>query len=208
MSDAASANAPAPTGRRQQGVEETRQRIVDAARQLFGAEGFHGVGLEEVAERAGVGRKTIYYQFGSKLGLLEALVANVSERGGVSEFVGEALADDDVARAVRRFVAGSCSVWERDAPVCRALLTLAASDTDARTVIDRVNDERLQDLHRLAGRARRAGRLREGWTAVRAADALWLLTSFESYDLLRRAGKSPGEATNLLCDLALGLVHP
>lgn len=184
-------------------MDETRRRIIDSARALFADEGFHRVGLEHVAEHAGVGRKTIYFQFGSKLGLLEALVGDMSQRAGVSDFVDAAVADDDVTRGIRRFVSGSCALWEHDAGICRALLTLSASDADARHVIDQVGTERLADLRRLTTRARRLGRLSREWTPARAADALWLLTSFESYDLLRRAGKSSREATTLLSDMAL-----
>lgn len=195
-------------GRRQQQVEETRRRIVESARTLFGGEGFHAVGLEELAAHAGVGRKTIYFQFGSKLGLLEALVRDASSRAGVSEFVASALSDDSVDRGLKRFVRGSCSVWENDSALCRALITLAASDADARDLLDRLGADRLSDLRRLAARARRLGRLGRGWTPTRAADALWLVTSFETYDLLHRAGKSAREAAELLCDLAGSVLEP
>lgn len=193
---------PVASGKRQERVDETRRRIIASARALFGGEGFHRVGLEQVAAHAGVGRKTIYFQFGSKLGLLEALVGDMSRRAGVADFVESALTDDDLARGLRRFVSGSCSLWEEDAVLCRALLTLAVSDVDARNIIDRVGVERRADLLRLTSRARRLGRLRPGWTPTRAVDALWLLTSFESYDLMRRTGKSGREATSVLCDLA------
>lgn len=196
---------PSP-GKRQEQVEATRRRIIESAHALFGAEGFHRVGLEQVADHAGVGRKTIYFQFGSKLGLLEAIVADMSRRAGVREFVDSALGDDDVVRGLRRFVAGSCSLWESDAGMVRALLTLAASDADARQIIDRVGADRLDDLRRLTDRARRHGQLHDGWSPARAADSLWLLTSFESYELLRRAGKTSREATNLLVDLARGVI--
>lgn len=192
---------------RKEQVAGTRRRIIDSARQLFGNDGFHKVGLEQVADHAGVGRKTIYFQFGSKLGLLEALVGDMSRQAGVPDFVGAALTDDDVRRGLRRFVGGSCSLWEHEAGLCRALLTLAASDADARHIIDRVGAERLADLHRLTRRARRLGQLQQGWTPSRAAAALWLLTAFESYDLIRRTGKSSREATNLLCELALGVLN-
>ena len=59
----------------------TRLRIIDAARDLFGEEGFHGVGLEAVAKRAGLTRATVYYQLGSKLGLFDVVVDVMEERG-------------------------------------------------------------------------------------------------------------------------------
>jgi AcrR family transcriptional regulator len=208
MSDPAGAEALSLPGRRQQQVEETRRRVISSARALFGEEGFHGVGLEQVAEHAGVGRKTIYFQFGSKLGLLEALVRDASGRARVAEFVASALSDDDVTRGLRRFVRGSCSVWENDSQLCRALITLAASDAEARQLLDRLNSDRLSDLRRLTARVGRRGALGPGWSPKRAADALWLVTSFETYDLLRRTAKSPGEASELLCDLAVSVLEP
>ena len=207
MTDPACADSVAMRGRREQQVIQTRRRIIESARTLFGDGGFHGVGLEQVAENAGVGRKTIYFQFGSKLGLLEALVRDASDRAGVAEFVADALSDDDVARGLRRFFRGSCSVWEHDSALCRALITLAASDVEARDLLDRVGADRLSDLRRLSDRARRFGRLGRGWSPTRAADALWLVSSFESYDLIRRGGKSAREATELLCDLAVSVLN-
>lgn len=206
MKVGAAASRPYRMEKRQAKVDDTRRRIVDIAREMFGEGGFHTVALEDVAHRAGVGRKTIYYQFGSKLGLLQALVADLSERGGVSDFVGSALSEQDITQAVRRFVQGCCSFWEREYPVVRALATLAASDADARVVVDRVNRSRRRDLGLLTARARRVRALRPRWTAHSAADSLWLLTNFESYDLLRRAGKSAGQATRLLSDLARSLL--
>jgi AcrR family transcriptional regulator len=48
-----------------------RQRLLDAAMELFYAEGIHTVGIDRVIERAGVAKATLYSTFGSK----EALVA-------------------------------------------------------------------------------------------------------------------------------------
>lgn len=49
----------------------TRQRILDAARELFlGAPSFDHVSLEQIAERAGVAAKTVQRRFGSKDALL------------------------------------------------------------------------------------------------------------------------------------------
>lgn len=55
-----------------------REAILDATLALFRAYGLEGVGLEAVAAKAGVTRKTVYNHFGSKFALLEvALLKNV-----------------------------------------------------------------------------------------------------------------------------------
>ena len=54
--------------------EATRRRILDAAYQLFYQRGFSRVGVDEVAELAGVTKRTLYYHFESKDDLLAAVL--------------------------------------------------------------------------------------------------------------------------------------
>ena len=56
-------------------AEETRARIRAAALELFVARGFQGTTLKDVADRAGVGERTLYDSFGNKLGLLRHTIA-------------------------------------------------------------------------------------------------------------------------------------
>lgn len=65
------------------GVEETRARILTAARELFERNGTRGTTTREVAERAGVNEATLFRHFGSKRALLDAM----RERAcGIEEF--------------------------------------------------------------------------------------------------------------------------
>ncbi len=50
----------------------TRERIVSAASKLFYAEGIRAVGVDAVAEAAGVTKRTLYYHFKSKDDLIAA----------------------------------------------------------------------------------------------------------------------------------------
>jgi len=61
------------TQRGHAGVEETRARILDAARDLFERKGTRGTTTREVAERAGVNEATLFRHFGSKRALLDAM---------------------------------------------------------------------------------------------------------------------------------------
>ncbi|MDX3926495.1 MAG: TetR/AcrR family transcriptional regulator [Shinella sp.] len=50
----------------------TRERIVAAAAKLFYAEGIRSIGVDAVAEKAGVTKRTLYYHFASKDDLIAA----------------------------------------------------------------------------------------------------------------------------------------
>src|SRR4029078_8177484 len=51
-------------------------QILEAAERLFGAHGYEGTSVRDIAQEAGVNLAMISYYFGSKEGLLEALFAN------------------------------------------------------------------------------------------------------------------------------------
>jgi AcrR family transcriptional regulator len=50
----------------------TRERIIDAADELFYAQGLRAVSMDRIAEAAGVTKKTLYYHFRSKDDLMSA----------------------------------------------------------------------------------------------------------------------------------------
>ena len=52
--------------RRQRRTEETRRKLIDAARAVFAEKGLDTTRIEEITERADVGKGTFYYHFGSK----------------------------------------------------------------------------------------------------------------------------------------------
>jgi AcrR family transcriptional regulator len=53
---------------------DNRSTILDCALNLFANRGFDAVGVQEVAESAGITKPTLYHYFGSKTGLLEAIL--------------------------------------------------------------------------------------------------------------------------------------
>ncbi|MEV0846848.1 TetR/AcrR family transcriptional regulator [Streptomyces sp. NPDC049954] len=54
--------------------EATRQKLYEAAVTLIAEQGFSATTVDEIAERAGVAKGTVYYNFTSKAGLFEALL--------------------------------------------------------------------------------------------------------------------------------------
>lgn len=53
---------------------ENRERILQCAEELFYARGYDAAGVQEIADRAGISKPTLYYYFGSKRGLLQAIL--------------------------------------------------------------------------------------------------------------------------------------
>lgn len=60
-------------------MSDTRERILEAARNAFSEKGFDGVSVEEIAQRAGVRKALIYYYFPSKEILFEEIWNNALE---------------------------------------------------------------------------------------------------------------------------------
>ena len=48
---------------------DNRERILQCALELFYAKGYDAVGVQEIAQKAGITKPTLYYYFGSKYGL-------------------------------------------------------------------------------------------------------------------------------------------
>ncbi|MFF2123275.1 TetR/AcrR family transcriptional regulator [Kitasatospora sp. NPDC058184] len=160
-------------GQRQAEVDETRARIVAAARAHLAETG--GVSLDAVARRADVARATVYYQFGSKAGLLEAVCDALAEQGGMARLA-EAFTQADPWAAVDRFVEVMGGFWAVDRVCTRRLRALAALDEEVgRVIADR-------DARRREGAAVLAGRLPDA--PADAGRLLFVLTAFETYDAL------------------------
>lgn len=56
---------------------DTKSALLDTALQLFAAEGYENVGTQKIVEMAQVKKPTLYYHFGSKQGLLEAVLQRI-----------------------------------------------------------------------------------------------------------------------------------
>lgn len=193
--------------RRAEQAEETRKRILTAAQEVLAERGYSGASLEDVAERAAVTRKTVHERFGTKAGLLRAVVDDVVERQGIETWVREVLAEPDVDAAVRRYVELNMRVYEEEAPVSSALRIMADTDGDAAEVVAYGNRGRRRDLASLVDRLADEGRLRPGWSRRRAIEALWAATSFETFDFIRRrAGRSLAATVDIVHSLALAVV--
>jgi AcrR family transcriptional regulator len=170
-------------GKRAAAVADTRARIVEAARVVFAEDGFHRAPVGEVARRADVSRATVYYQFGSKLGLVEAVLDDIERQGGQDRVVAAAAIPDAVEATRRAFAEGS-RYWAAEPILVRKLIGLAAADPQTRQLVQERDRNRLALVTRLAKKLAEQRRLRPGCSVEEAVQTLWLLSSFEAFDQL------------------------
>jgi AcrR family transcriptional regulator len=173
---------PYDLGRRQADIDEGRRRILDAARALLAeSRSFTAFTVDAVAKRADVARATVYYQFSSKTGLLEALCDDLAASGQM-ERLADAFAAPDPARGLELLVAAFARFWDADRPAMRRLRALAALDPGVASVIAARDQRRHQAISALL---ERLGGLPAGEAErARLARLLYALTSFETFDTL------------------------
>jgi AcrR family transcriptional regulator len=192
---------PYRMSRRQQAVDRRRAHMLAAARQVLRAPGSAAFSLDAVARRAGVTRLTVYHQFGSRRGLLEALFDDLAARGGLYELP-SAFRHPDPEAALERYVALFGRFWTSARLVLRRLNALAVLDAALGRAIARRQEWRRQGLHVIASRlaARAARPAPEARDPV--IDVLFTLTSFATFDTLAGPGRTPASVAPLVLRLA------
>jgi AcrR family transcriptional regulator len=185
-------------GRRREAADATRARVLAAARKLLTAKGgAAGFSMDAVAHKAGVARMTIYYQFRSKAGLLEALFDDVAARGGIAT-VGGAFVLADPLAGLAELVAVFGRFWSAERLIVRRLRAWAALDPVFERALRSRDERRRRGLRALAGRiADHYGRPEPG-ADDETVDLLHALTSFESFDQLAGPDRSPEDVTPLV----------
>ncbi|MFM2302357.1 MAG: hypothetical protein RLZZ84_2093 [Pseudomonadota bacterium] len=154
-------NAPPDLPRRTQAQRraESENRLLAAAAEIIAAEGYLAATLERVGERAGFSRGLASRKYGSKDGLIEAVIWRVSTH--VHEQVDLAIADvanplEQLLRLFDRFV----ELVQTDTSV-RAYFVLfsamIANRLDTRTVFDEVQQRFGERIAGLIGAAQAAG---------------------------------------------------
>jgi AcrR family transcriptional regulator len=178
--------------------EQTRAKVVEtAARMLAEQSNIAGFSLDAVAKAAGVTRLTVYNQFGSRRGLLEAVFDDVAARAGIMERVAGAMQTPDPRKALARLIGVFCLMWQEVRPLAR-LHDAAASDPELAEAVGARNERRRNAITVLLGRLGR-GEDRE------LVDLIFTLTSYRTFEALL-AGRSGEDACRIVTETCLKLV--
>jgi AcrR family transcriptional regulator len=178
---------------RADGVEVTKRRVLDALYAALAEAPAQEVSISEIASRAGVVRSTIYVAFGDRAGLFDEFGADVLARGGFADLL--AAADDpDPIAALRGTIANSVRIYSQHRDVLRALYSRSRLDPDAYAgAVARLEAGRHHGMTEIARRLEREHVLPSAITADHAIDVLWLLTAFDTFDLLSTGRSHPIE---------------
>jgi len=180
--------------RRAESAAQTHERILAAARESLRNGPLGAVRIDEIAREAAVARSTIYLLFGSRAGLFDALATDLLERAGF-ERIASTFRLPDARDALLESLEAAAQVYATEPDLARSILTLAATDPDAAAAVRRFEHGRWPGMRKLAGRLGTQGYLRADVPREEAAQILWLLTSFATFDQLFRERGLSASAT-------------
>ena len=143
--------------------EHVRTRLLNAAVRVFDRKGYAGASVREIAEMAGVTKPAVYYHFGSKEGLLMAILEQAKR--DVDEAIGRAVARTGTAR---QRILGLCedvyALFGQNVPIARVAHAVFLGPPDGAPPFDvTVFEARFRGaLEQIASDGVAAGEVRNG----------------------------------------------
>ena len=193
---------------RREQAEQTRTRILDAARRLLVSGTYSSVTMEDIAAEAGVAYQTVYAIFGSKARLAQRLVEigfpHVADALKLLDQMDPAADPDTALRTAARV---SRLIYE----VCADLLRFLRESGDPGLLAhyrDR-EEQRLSGMvrYRVAERLERSGRLRTSISASEALAVIWSLSGPDLYtQLVFDRGWRPSRYEEWLADTLINIL--
>ncbi len=198
---------PYRLGQRQAASDQTRIRVLSAARDLLmESSGISAFSIDAVARQADVARMTIYHQFGSKIGLLEALCDFLAEQGGMEKLASAFQLSDPLA-ALDGFITVFGQFWQSDRLVTRRLRGLAMLDPEFEQVIQSRDERRRKGVRVIVQRLTALYPELTSEKKSELVNILYTLTGFECCDTLAGSERTIEEIIPFICQLAHAALH-
>ena len=185
----------------------TRQRIVDAARDLMVENGYGATTVGAFAARAEVNVDTVYQLVGRKPMLLRELIEQAlsgTDSVVVAEerdYVKAMRAEPDPRRKLVIYARAVRETHARMAPLFLALRDASSTEPEVRQVWREISERRATNMRKLVRDLRDADGLRPDLSIEEAADVVWATNSSELYVMLTvERGWSPRRFEHWLAD--------
>lgn len=164
-------------------IDETRQRILESARQLLETSTVP-VSMRQIAAAAGVTRQLLYFHFEGRADLLLQLSRSVDAEArspALQQRIDEA---PDAITALGEMVAVQGKIKPRIHGIASAIDRLRATDTSAAAAWNEREDARLRRVTAVIERLANEQRLAADWTVEAAARMTWSATSQRAWNEL------------------------
>jgi AcrR family transcriptional regulator len=170
----------------------TRQRIIDAARELLVTHGYRAATVAAIAREAGVHVDTVYELVGRKPQLLRELIEQAlsgvdrAVPGERRDHVQAMVATSDAVEKLRIYASAMRETHARLAPLFLAVRDASNTEPEARETWHEISERRATNMHKLIADLRTTGRLRPELSSDMAADVMWATNSPELYVMLTK----------------------
>jgi AcrR family transcriptional regulator len=176
------------SSRRQEDARRNRQAVLEVAERRFLADGYPSTTVAAVAEEAGVSPELVYKAYGGKGGLVQAIYER--RLGGTGQVPAYQRSDQmrekhqDPRLIMHEWGLLTAEVAATLTPVRLLVRAAATTDPDMATLLERIEEERLDRMRHHAEFLAERGYLRSGVSTGEATDILWACSSTEFYELL------------------------
>jgi AcrR family transcriptional regulator len=165
-------------------ADATRRKMLDAARALLPKLGYEATTINAVADQAGVAVQTVYAAFGSKRGIIAALLDEVRFGEPYKEAVRQARGTTDLRTRLRFAASIACKVHDAErAEIALLHGIMGVSPELAQIEADAEMARRDAQLD-LVSLLVEAGAVKPGLDMERARDVLWAFTGRDLYRML------------------------
>jgi AcrR family transcriptional regulator len=175
---------------RREQAARTRQDILNAARGLFGAQGYAATTVAQIAAAAGVAVDTVYAAAGTKPVLfrllLETAISGTDEPVPAEErdYVRRIRAAPGARQKIESYAAAMRAISGRMAPLHLVLRDAAAQVPELARIRDEITQRRAANMRLFAQELIDTGEVRPELDVGEVADIVWSMNSAEFYSLL------------------------
>jgi AcrR family transcriptional regulator len=171
---------------RERQAGDTRRRIVEATRQLLQSEGYAGMTIEAIAQRAEVSAQSVYAIFKSKTGILTELLDRSTFGPDYEEAVRKALSASDPETRLRLAAPIARQIHDAQSATFDLLRGAGVVAPELAKLEQQRENLRYERQERMIISLRDARRLRPGLDHATARDIFWMLTGRDVYRMLVR----------------------
>lgn len=159
-----------------------RSSIFDAAMAVFSEKGFEKATVDEIAERAGIAKGTIYYNYGSKKNLFLSLIEEGIER--LETAVKKEIARrNNILTQLEAVITVQLQFFEEYKDYCKVLLSeVWGQDTRWKEKAERIRSGYLSIIRDLIEAGKSQGLIKEGLHTETTASALFGMVGIAALD--------------------------